>query len=192
MKKNIFLWLFCAIYLIATVFLLVFYGKTNKTAVSFVLTNLLGVGVVLFILFYGKKKSITDSKVVISLPSIIFNNTKSINIGSIFLLCVLLMLLYFSKFIDSLLLSTVSIILFIVFAFLMAPKKLVLTQFELIYDKYWKEKLENIAEYKISNGVLIIKTKNHLLRNIKKINEADLVIIETKLKEKQIKKTVDL
>lgn len=65
---------------------------------------------------------------------------------------------------------------------------MVLNQHELIYDKYWKEKWENIKEYKIYDDVLKIETKNNHTHTVKKIDSESLVIIEKIFTEKQIVK----
>lgn len=184
MKKSKFLWLFIAIYVVISFLLGYYFSPAKSNAVSFVLTNLFTIGLFLFIIFFGKKKSTNNSKTIIIIPSLMFNNRESINISSIITLCTTLIFFYYSKFVGSIFMSVISIILLVTFAILMSPLKMVLSQYELVYDKYWKEKWENIKEYKISDGLLQIVTKDNKKHTIKKINKDDINTIDSILKEK--------
>jgi hypothetical protein len=145
-----------------------FFGVDKKNSILLVTSSLVGVGLVFYI--FSKNRSIVNPSIkTINLPSIIFNNTKSFNAITIIILYLTLLFLWYSRFVHSLVIYAISSVFLIAFTILTSPKKMILNQYELIYDKYWKEKWSNIKNFNIKNDVLTLNTfegKTRIVKNI--------------------------
>ena len=145
-----------------------FSGVNKKNSILLVTSSLVGIGLVFYI--FSKNKSIVNPSIkTINLPSIIFNNTKSFNEITIIILYLSLLFLWYSRLVDSLIIYAISAVFLIAFAILISPKKMILNQYELIYDKYWKEKWSNIKNFNFKNDVLTLNTfegKTRIVKNI--------------------------
>ncbi len=119
------------------------------------------------------------------LPSILFNNRKSIDrIFNILILSLVVGNFIFleSKYLFYIVIIYLSVLL--IAALLITPRKLVLNQTEIRYHNIWKEKWTNIDNCTVNNNILIIKTFNNKERRIKVVQNEDIEVVTKYINER--------
>jgi len=119
------------------------------------------------------------------LPSILFNNRKSID--RIFNILLLSLVVGNFIFLESKYLFYIVIIYLpvsLIAMLLITPRKLVLNQTEIRYHNIWKEKWVNIKNYTADDNMLIIKTFNNKERRIKVVQNEDIEVVVKYINER--------
>ncbi len=110
-------------------------------------------------------KTIGDNTICI-LPSIIFNNKRTINL---FFLSVVPPFLYI-KYNYPFVWFAIFQLLILVLVYFLSPLKLMLNSSGIQYHMFWKIKWSNVKSYTINNGILIINTKDGKEKMVKNLD----------------------
>ncbi|MDR7210565.1 hypothetical protein [Flavobacterium piscis] len=103
------------------------------------------------------------------LPSIIFNNKKTIN--PFFISLLLIPFFLYSKDNQYFIYFALFALSILVLLFLIAPLKLILSSSGIQYHIFWKIKWSNFKSYTINNGTLTIKSKDGKEKTVKNLDK---------------------
>ena len=124
-------------------------------------------------------KTIGDNTICI-LPSIIFNNKKTINL---FFLSVIPPFLYI-KYNYPFIWFVIFQLLILVLVYFLSPLKLILNSSGIQYHIFWKIKWSNFKSYTINNGTLTIKSKDGKEKTVKNLDKTISKKIDDFINEK--------